>query len=92
MLEFIYELPGASTHNVSPFIPPPGKFDLIVLLIGGNDLYDGYHPSETSSNVVALRIADLAEKVLNVTKKVFVIAVPPDSLLLTSRNFCKTTS
>ena len=88
----ILSLPGALTKDVSPFIPPPGKFDLIVLLIGGNDLYNGYHPSETSPNVVALRIADLAERVLNVTKKVFVIAVPPDSLLFTSRNYCKTTS
>ena len=73
----ILSVPGALTKDVSPFIPPPGKFDLIVLLIGGNDLYNGYHPSETSPNVVALRIADLAERVLNVTKKVFVIAVPP---------------
>ena len=41
----ILSLPGATVSNVYQFVPPQGKYEIIVLFDGGNDLYIGYHPS-----------------------------------------------
>ena len=41
----ILSLPRAALHHISPFIPLTGKYELITLNIGGNNLYDGFVPS-----------------------------------------------
>ena len=40
----ISSLPGATVDNVYQFVPPQGKNEIIVLFVGGNDIYSGYHP------------------------------------------------
>ena len=53
------------------FLPAKGRFDLIVLFIGGNDL-----PTD-NTRTIARNISDLAVAASEVALRVFVIAVPP---------------
>ena len=41
----ILSFPGASIRHLCDHIPPPGRFEIIILFIGGNDLFDGFEPS-----------------------------------------------
>ena len=72
----ILSLPGAGIKNVVSFIPEPGKLKTIVLFIGGNDLFDGYLPSSTPIEEVALELSCVADSLFDVASRVFVISIP----------------
>ena len=72
----ILNLPGAKVNDVQRFIPPKGKYELIAIFVGGNDLYNYCLPSESSVEQVAERICALADQLFLVTESVFVLAVP----------------
>ena len=69
-------VPGALIHNFYDFLPPPEKYDIIVLFVGGNNCYE---PKKESA-IPAVKIAnDLSELAINLKKrckKVFVIGIP----------------
>ena len=67
----ILVLPGARIGDVRPFLPAKGRFDLIVLFNGGNDL-----PTD-NTRTVARNISDLAVAAIEAALRVFFIAVPP---------------
>ena len=73
----ISTLPGAKVNDVQRIIPPKGKYELIAIFVGGNDLYNYCLPSESSVEKVAERICALADQLLLVTESVFVLHVPP---------------
>ena len=73
----ILSLPGAKVHDVYNFIPRVGRFDIIVLFVGGNDLFQGKSPSKVSSEEVADKISDLANVLKGKADKVFVLGIPP---------------
>ena len=52
-----------------------GRFDIIVLFVGGNDLFQGKSPSKVSSEEVADKISDLANVLKGKTDKVFVLGI-----------------
>ena len=64
-------------QDANRFVPQAGIYDSIILFIGGNDLYKGYHPSQASVDEVANSIIDLAESLYNVANRVFVIGITP---------------
>ena len=66
----ILSLIGAKANDVYNFIPRVGRFDIIVLFVGGNDLFQGKSPFKVSSQEVADKISDLA----NVSKRQSVCA------------------
>ena len=59
------------------FVPQAGIYDTITLFFVGNDLYKGYHPSQSSVDEVANSMLDLAESLYNVANRVFVIGITP---------------
>ena len=67
----ILVLPGARIGDVRPFLPAKGRYDMIVLFVGGNDL-----PTDNTHDI-AWNISDLAVAASEVALKVFVIAIPP---------------
>ena len=73
----ILSLPGAKVHDVYRFIPRVSRFDIIVLFVGGNDLFQGKSPSKVSSEEVADKISDLANVLKSKADKVFVLGIPP---------------
>ena len=73
----ILSLPGATVNNVYQFVPPQGKYEIIVLFVGGNVLYSGYHPSVATPQEVFERIESLAKTLITVAKKLYVIGIPP---------------
>ena len=66
----ILSLPGAKVEHVYKFIPKKDFYDIIVLFIGGNDLF-----TVTSENV-ARQISDLANLLVKGAKRVFVLGIP----------------
>ena len=56
--------------------PPAGLFDIIILFIGGNDLYNFTEPSLTPARKVADDIVELANFLCNRAPFVFVLRVP----------------
>ena len=73
----ILSLPGAKVHDVYNFIPRVGRFDIIVLFVGGNDLFHSKSPSKVSSEEIADNISDLANVLGGKADKVFVLGIPP---------------
>ena len=73
----ILSLPGAGVKHVQNFIPPKGKYEKIATFIGGNDLYNGYLPSNTPVQEVVDSICELANTLFEVTDNVFVFDIPP---------------
>ena len=69
----ILSLPGAGIHDVVNFIPEPDRFNTIVLFIGGNNLFDGYLPSSTPVDEVAVELSCLADSLFDVASRVFVL-------------------
>ena len=57
----ILSLPGAKFHHKPPFIPPTRKYELIALFIGGNDLYDGFVPTNETPEKVPSGILTVAD-------------------------------
>ena len=66
----VLSLLGAKVENVYYFFPKKGLYDLIVLFLGGNNLF-----ATTSGNIVR-QISDLANLLLTKAKKVFVLGIP----------------
>ena len=58
----ILSLPGARIAAVRGFLPPKDKYKTIVLLIGGNDAFDGREPSTVPEEDIANELAELAEE------------------------------
>ena len=72
----ILSLPGAKVEDVHRFLPAPGRYELIALLIGGNNLYNGYLPSNSIIQEVVDEIVDLANTLFEYTGKVYVFKIP----------------
>ena len=66
----VFSLPGAKIEHVYTFIPKRNVYDIIVLFIGGNNLF-----ATTTKNLVR-QISDLANLLLTKAKKVFVLGIP----------------
>ena len=64
----VLSLPGAEVENVYKYIPKKGLYDLIVLFLGGNNLF-----ATTSENLVR-QISDLANFLLTKAKRVLCLA------------------
>ena len=73
----ILTLPEAKVNDVQRFIPPKGKYELIAIFVGGNDLYNYCLPSESSVEQVAERICALADQLFLETECVCVSCPPP---------------
>ena len=69
-------LPGAQIQDLYRFVPAKGQYDKIVIFAGGNDLYNGYLPSTASVEEVTDRIVSLANHLLHVCERVFVLGIP----------------
>ena len=72
----IISLPGAGVRHVYNFIPPKNEFDLIILFIGGNDLFDDTEPSDTPAPQIANELIELANFLSERAKQVFVLGIP----------------
>ena len=66
----VLSLPGAKIELVYNFIPKKDLYDIIVLFIGGNNLF------VTSSENLVRQISNIPNLLLTKTKKVFVLGIP----------------
>ena len=57
-------------------MPGKAQYDKIVIFAGGNDLYNGYLPSKANVEEVTDRIVSLANHLLHVCERVFVLGIP----------------
>ena len=69
----ILSLPGAKFHHKPPFIPPTRKYELIALFIGGNDLCDGFVPTNKTPEKVPSGILTVADSLYSVCNSVLVL-------------------
>ena len=58
------------------FLPEKGKYDLIVLFIGGNDAYERNVPSSVSEQDIANEILKLADELSLRAPKIFILGIP----------------
>ena len=58
------------------FLPEKGKYDLIVLFIGGNDAYERNVPSSVSEQDIANEISKLADELSLRAPKIFILGIP----------------
>ena len=72
----ILSLPGACVRHVYNFISPKDIFDIIILFVGGNDLYFFKNPTTTPALLVAHEITDLANLLCDRAKVVYVLGIP----------------
>ena len=72
----IVSLPGASVRHAYDYVPPAGLFDIIILFIGGNDLYNFTEPSLTPARKEVDDIVELANFLCNRAPSVVVLGVP----------------
>ena len=72
----IISLPGAKVRDVYNFIPPKNEFDLIILFVGGNDLFNYSEPSYIPASQIANEIIALANFLSDKAKHVFVLGIP----------------
>lgn len=73
----ILSLPGAHIQHAYDFIPVEGTFEIIVIFIGGNDLFNGFKPSSKPPQKVAQDLIELADFVCKRTRSsVFVLGIP----------------
>ena len=73
----ILSIPGGRIKDVWLFLPSPGEYEIIVLFIGGNDLFEFQRLSGTSSKSAADQLSELAEHLKELSSKVFIIGIPP---------------
>ena len=73
----IISIPGGRVCHVRNFIPQQGEFDTITLFIGANDLFNGELPSARTPKDVAQETSILADELVPLARKVFVIGLPP---------------
>ena len=57
----ILSLPGASIRHLYDYNPPAGRFEIIILFIGGNDLFDGFELSSKTPQKIAQDLIELAD-------------------------------
>ena len=70
-------LPGASIRHLYDYILPAGRFEIIILFIGGNDIFDGFEPSSKTPQKVAQDLIELADFACQRTRSsVFVLGIP----------------
>ena len=74
----ILSLPGAQIHNLYRFVPGKGQYDKIKIVIfaGGNYLHNGYLPSTASVEELTDRIISIANYMLHVCERVFILGIP----------------
>ena len=72
----VLSLPGASVRHFYNYLPPHNLFDLVILFVGGNDLYNYTRPTLTPATQVADDIVDLENFLSERASNVFVIGVP----------------
>ena len=72
----ILSLPGVRIGAVQNFLPEKDKFNIIALLIGGNDAFNGKDPSSIPAGDIAEELSKLAEELCEQAKKIFVIGIP----------------
>lgn len=72
----ILSLPGGHIKHAYSFLPPAGAYDIIVLFIGGNDLFSGHSPSGRAPELVAEDLSVLATRLSLLATKVFVLGIP----------------
>ena len=72
----VISLPGASVRHVYKILPPKGRFDVIILFIGGNDLYNWTEPSTIPAESVSKQIEEVANALCSRAKQVYVIGIP----------------
>ena len=75
----ILSLPAGQIQHFYKFIPARDKYTLIVLFLGGNNLYKGTDDLEADIEEIANDLVELENKFTTVAKKVFVIGIPPRS-------------
>ena len=72
----ILSLLGACVRQGYIFIPPKHIFNIIILLVGENDLYLFKKPTTTLASQVAHEIIDLANLLCHRAKVVYVLGIP----------------
>ena len=72
----ILSLAGARIAAVRGFLPPKDKYNTIVLLIRGNDAFEGREPSTVPEEDIANELAELAEELGRQAKEIFLIGIP----------------
>ncbi len=74
----ILSLPDGTINNVFKFLPLPGEFKIVVLFIGGKDLFTKQGTrSEKPSSQVANELSDLADVLKERVPSLFVLGIPP---------------
>ena len=71
----ILSLPGACVRHVYNFVPHKDIFDIIILFVGGNDLYFFKNSTTTAASQVAREIIDLADLLCHRAKVVYVLGI-----------------
>ena len=72
----ILSLPGATIKDVYNFVPPINQYCKSILFIGGNDLYNGFKPSEKTPIDIANQLIELANFLTERIKEVYLIGIP----------------
>ena len=72
----ILSLPYGIISDAYNFFPNDQQYELIVLLIGGNDLFSGCFPSNKPPSQVAQEVHPLAKFVAPRTNKIFAPGIP----------------
>ena len=72
----ILSIPGARIAHAQQFIPRKDKYDIIVIFLGGNDLYDGEYPSSLTGQEVVDELDQLGEQLCKLAKKVYILGIP----------------
>ena len=72
----VLSLLGACVRHVYNFIPKKNRYDNVVLLIGGNDLFCKNVPSTKSAEDLPQELSDLVKFLLTKVKSVFVLGIP----------------
>ena len=73
----IISIPSGKVQNVRQFLPELNQFDIIVLLIGGNDLFTRDGLPLTAPEQVAEELISVADELSLLAKQVFIIGIPP---------------
>ena len=71
----ILSIPGARIAHAQQFLPIKDKFNIIVVFIGGNDLYSGTLPSSLSEQQLVDELDFLGEQLCKLAKKVFILGI-----------------
>ena len=71
----ILSLPGACVRHVYNFVPHKDIFDIIILFVGGNDLYFFKNSTTTAASQVAREIIDLVDLLCHRAKVVYVLGI-----------------